>query len=149
MPDFESCDPDFSSSADWGAIPGVGTVEDAARTPGFVTLRQILFPRTLPDLPSLGEAELSELLQNLELELLQRNYRVDFLDRLPARAPSNRFRYRSWFQMNPNGPCWFLPEKTKAIVPWKNPRDPLLNQRVNPTKPKALKRHNFGMNPVK
>jgi hypothetical protein len=94
MPSSESFESEFPASPDWGGMPEVGTVDETSRSPGFVTLRQILFPRTLPDLPSLGEAELSELLQTLELELLQRNYRVDFLDRLPARTA-----YRGLLQM--------------------------------------------------
>lgn len=68
------------SPRDWsgGAIPD--------REPVFMTLRQLLAPRELPDSETLSDTDLIALLNDVELDLLQARVRVDFLDTLPARV---------------------------------------------------------------
>jgi hypothetical protein len=62
--------------------------------PAFTTLRQLLHPRELPEAEGLAETELIGLLNEIEFELMQRKFQIDFLDTLPARVA-----YRGILQM--------------------------------------------------
>lgn len=92
MPHTDSFDASLGRGTDWS--PREPEVDGLESTGFFGTLRQALFPRTLPDLGSLSEVELIALLNEVEIELLQKGYRVDFLDRLPPRVV-----YRGLVQM--------------------------------------------------
>ena len=58
----------------------------AAEPARFTSMRQILQPRELPDLQGLSDLELIGLLNDIELELMQKQIQVDFLDALPPRV---------------------------------------------------------------
>jgi hypothetical protein len=58
----------------------------ARTTPAFTTLRQLLAGRELPEAEGLAETEVIGLLNEIEFELMQRKFQVDFLDTLPARV---------------------------------------------------------------
>lgn len=67
------------STQDWG----IGASHDQA---GFLTLREVLFPRALPDPETVNDMEMPALLCSIELELLQKQVQLDFLDKMPARV---------------------------------------------------------------
>ena len=54
--------------------------------PAFTTLRRLLGQRAMPAGENLAETALIALLNEIELDLLQHQVRVDFLDTLPARV---------------------------------------------------------------
>jgi hypothetical protein len=84
MPKNDSLNADSWQGSDWSALEPKAAVLEAPTA--FSTLRQVLFPRVLPDAATLTELELISLLNEVELELMQKRYRVEFLDRLPPRA---------------------------------------------------------------
>ncbi len=84
MHSIDSFDAGLGRGTDWVAK---AAEPEALAAPGaFTTLRQMLLPRTLPEAESLSEVDLIAWLNELEIELLQKRYRIEFLDRLPARV---------------------------------------------------------------
>jgi hypothetical protein len=75
------------AAPDWGR----GDSNDLA---GFITLREILFPRALPDPLSISDMEMPALMCSIELELLEKQVQLDFLDKMPA-----RIAYRGLIQL--------------------------------------------------
>ncbi len=67
------------SSSDWSH----GESQPAS---GFLTLRELLFPRSLPDAEQVHEIELPALMCSIELDLLEKQVHLDFVDKMPARA---------------------------------------------------------------
>ncbi len=60
-----------------------GESQDAS---GFITLREILFPRALPEPSSVSEMDLPALMCSIGLDLLEKQVHLDFLDKMPARV---------------------------------------------------------------
>jgi len=67
------------TSSDWCATPA------STEADHFLTLRELIFPQALLDTDAVSDMELPSLLNALEMNLLERQVRLDFLDRLPAR----------------------------------------------------------------
>ncbi len=75
------------TSQDWG----MGQTQDHA---GFLTLREVLFPRAFPDPDAVNDMEMPALLCSIELELLQKQVQLDFVGKMPA-----RIAYRGLLQL--------------------------------------------------
>jgi hypothetical protein len=83
--DYPELSPTSSYFSDWSAfLPESGSESVGAE--GFTTLREQLFPLQLPSADSLSDLQLIPLLNSIEIDLLQRGYQLEFLDRLPARV---------------------------------------------------------------
>ncbi len=72
--------------SDWSSFSELPDPETSGSGEGFTTLREQLFPLSLPSAESLSDLQLIPLLNGIEVDLLQRGYRLEFLSRLPARV---------------------------------------------------------------
>ncbi len=79
-------------SSDWSPENRGTQGEDYSHS--FTTLRQVLFPRILPEPESMNDFQLLSLLNEVESELMQKQYRMEFLDGMPPRTA-----YRGLLQM--------------------------------------------------
>jgi hypothetical protein len=65
--------------SDWSQVPN-------STHSGFITLREALYPRSLPELDQVNEMDMPALLCSIELDLIEKQVQLDFVGKMPPRT---------------------------------------------------------------